>query len=170
MTASQAEEIWFHAFLHYGETSKPTLTSAPGLSGWNGLDTAWRLIATPEAKAVWLTSSDALSRPKDEQPNESGVQLIVGHPAYDSGRKPLAYFTEPAVVQNEDANPSYPQERKRIAALRESVEQVCAAAGLKPGAIGTVMRDAGKGSRDAAARLSDTAAALRPLMPERDVL
>ncbi|MDQ0045265.1 hypothetical protein [Variovorax boronicumulans] len=170
VTAEQAQKIWFRAYLHYGETSKPTLTSAPGLSGWNGLATAWNLITTPEAKAVWLTSSDALNRPKDEQPNESGVQLIVGHPAYESGRKPLAYFTAPVVVRNSDAKPSYPQERKRVAALRESVEQVCAAAGLSPADIGTVMRDSGRGSREAATRLSDTAAALSPLAPKLDML
>ncbi|MGJ7530176.1 hypothetical protein [Variovorax sp. GB1P17] len=170
VTAEQAQQIWFRAYLHYGETSKPTLTSVPGLSGWNSLSAAWNLIATPEAKAVWLTSSDAPSRPKDEQPNESGVQLIVGHPAYESGRKPLAYFTAPVVVKNNDAKPSYPQERKRVAALRESVEQVCAAAGLKPADVGTFMRDSGGGSREAATRLSDTAAALSPLAPKLDTL
>jgi len=170
LTAEQTQQIWFHAYLHYGETSKPAVTSASGLSGWNSLSATWNLIATPETKAVWLTSSDAPSRPKYKQPNESGVQLIVGHPGYESGRKPLAYFTAPAVVKNNDAKPSYPQERKRIAALRESVEQVCAAAGLTPADIGTVMRDSGRGSREAAARLSDTAAALSPLAPKLDIL
>lgn len=170
LTASQAQDIWFHAYLHYGNVSKPIVTSAPGLSGWNGLTAAWSLIATPEAKAVWLTSADALSRPKDEQPNESGVQLIVGHPAYESGRKPLAYFTAPAVVRNSDAKPGYPQERKRVAALREAMEQVCTAAGIEPKAIGTVVRDSGRGSREAAGRLGDTGGALQAAMPQLDLL
>lgn len=170
LTPEEVQKLWDYAYLSYGNVSKPTLTSTPGLSGWNGLSAAWNLIATPEAKAVWLTSSDATGRPKDEQPNESGVQLIVGHPGYESGRKPLAYFTAPVVVKNNDAKPSYPQERKRVAALRESVEQVCAAAGLSPADIGTVMRDSGRGSREAATRLSDTAAALSPLTPKIDML
>lgn len=170
LTQDEVQKLWDYAYLSYGNVSKPTLTSIPGLSGWNGLATAWNLITTPEAKAVWLTSSDAPSRPKYKQPNESGVQLIVGHPAYESGRKPLAYFTAPVVVRNSDAKPSYPQERKRVAALRESVEQVCAAAGLSPADIGTVMRDSGRGSREAATRLSDTAAALSPLAPKLDML
>lgn len=169
-TSDDAKKAWDFAYLSYGNVSKPVLTSAPGLSGWNGLAAAWSLIATPEAKAVWLTSSDALNRPKDEQPNESGVQLIVGHPAYESGRKPLAYFTAPAVVKNSDAKPGYPLERKRVAALREAMEQVCAAAGIEPKAIGTVMRDSGRGSREAAARLGDTGGALQAAMPQLDLL
>lgn len=170
LTSQEVQRIWDYAYLSYGNVSKPVLTSSPGLSGWNGVASAWSLIATPEAKAIWLTSADALSRPKDEQPNESGVQLIVGHPAYESGRKPLAYFTAPAVVKNSDAKPGYPQERKRVAALRETMEQVCAAAGIEPKAIGTVMRDSGRGSREAAARLSDTGGALQAALPQLDLL
>ncbi|BEP56971.1 hypothetical protein GmRootV118_42150 [Variovorax sp. V118] len=169
-TSGEAKKAWDFAYLSYGNVSKPVLTSVSGLFGWNGLAAAWSLIVTPEAKAIWLTSADALSRPKDEQPNESGVQLIVGHPAYESGRKPLAYFTAPAVVKNSDAKPGYPQERKRVAALREAMEQVCAAAGIEPKTIGTVMRDSGRGSREAAARLSDTGGALQAALPQLDLL
>ena len=170
LTPHEVQGVWDYAFLSYGNVSKPTLISAPGVSGWNGVTSAGSLIATPAANAVWLTSADALSRPKDEQPNESGVQLIVGHPAYESGRKPLAYFTAPAVVRNVDAKPAYPQERKRIAVLREAIERVCAAAAIDPKAVGTVMRDSGRGSREAASRLADTGAALHATLPNLDLL
>ena len=105
LTPEEVQKLWDYAYLSYGNVSKPTLTSAPGLSGWSGLATAWSLIATPEAKAVWLTSSDAPSRPKYKQPNESGVQLIVGHPGYESGRKP----------------PPFEQSMERLNALLKSI-------------------------------------------------
>jgi hypothetical protein len=168
-TEAEAREIWSAAYLAFGNVSKPTLTLASGNAGWTTFDTALKLIATPEAKVIWLTSTDAPSFPKDEQPNEAAVCLMVAHPAYDTGRTPLVYFTAPVVVPVKDMK-QRERETLRVTALRESVVRACVAAGLEPKAIGTVARDCGRHTPQAAARLAEVGAALHELLPEYEVV
>ena len=52
-----------------------------------------------------------------------------------------------------------------MAALRQSAEQVLALAGLTAKDVGTVMRDSGRGTREANARLGDRGAALYEMFP-----
>ncbi|HSI58133.1 MAG TPA: hypothetical protein VLA16_11295 [Ideonella sp.] len=168
-TVDEAGEIWMDAYQAYGLTSKPILTLASGNFGWTTLETAWSQIAAPEAKVIWLATTDSPSYPKDEEPNEAAVLLMVAHPAYEAGRKPLAYFSAPQTVLLKDAK-RQERETPRIAALREAVERVCAEAGIKPAAIGSLATDCGRGTPAASKRLGEVGAALHEMLPELDVV
>lgn len=165
----EARTIWEYSYLSFGTVSKPNFTLASGNSGWTTLETAWQAIATPEAKVIWLGTVDSPSWPKDELPNEAAVLLMVAHPGFESGREPLAYFTAPAVVPIKGLA-RVKGESLRATALRLAVEQVCAAAGIAPASIGTVARDCGRHSKEAATRLAEISAALLPLLPDYDIV
>lgn len=169
-TEEEAKELWLGAYQSFGENTRPgSFTLASGNSGWTTLETAWQTIATPEAKVIWLGTVDSPSWPKDELPNEAAVLLMVAHPGFDSGREPLAYFTAPTVVPVKGLK-RVQGESLRATALRLAVEQVCAAAGIAPASIGTVARDCGRHSKEAATRLAETSAALLPLLPDYDIV
>jgi len=169
-TPEEAWELWRKAYLSFGENTRPgSFTLASGNSGWTTLETALRAIPDPAAKVIWLATVDSPSWPKDELPNEAAVLLMLAHPGFVSGRSPLAYFTALAVVPVKGVEHAR-NESPRVAALRQAVEQACAAAGIAPSAIGTVARDCGRFTREASKRLGDTAAALHPLLPDVDVV
>lgn len=168
-TEAEARKIWEYTYLSFGTKSKPRFVFASGNAGWTTLETALKAIPAPEAKVVWLSSTDAPSWPKDELPNEAAVLLMLAHPGFVSGRQPLAYLTAPAVVPIKDIE-RVKGESLRTTALRLAVEQACAAAGIAPSAIGTVARDAGRHTPDAARRLAETAAALHDLLPDYEVV
>jgi len=167
-TEEEIQKIWDFSYLSFGNVSKPALTIASGNAGWTTLDTALQTIATPASKVIWLATVDAPGWPTYKLPNEAAVLLMIGHPAYDTGRTPLAYFTAPAVVPVKDV-PRVDGERTRVTALRLSVEQACAAAGIAPTAIGTVVRDCGRRSPAAATRLAEVAQALHALRPDYEI-
>lgn len=167
-TEEQARDRWESAYRQYGLTSKPSLTLASGNSGWSTLEAGWKLIATPEGRVIWQATVDSPSYPKDEEPNESAVLLMVAHPAYDSGRKPLAYFSAPQVVALKDARRE-DGETPRVAALREAVQRVCGEAGIEPAAIGSLATDCGRATPAASRRLGEVGAALHGLVPTLDV-
>ena len=168
-TREQAVDIWRKAYQAYGLTSKPNLTIASGNFGWTTLETGWQLIASPEGKVIWQVSVDSPSYPKDEEPNEAAVLLMVAHPAYESGRAPLAYFSSPAVVPVRDAKREQ-GESARVAALRQAVQRLCAQAKIEPKVIKAVATDCGRGSAAASKRLSEVSAALHGLMPDLDLV
>ncbi len=169
-TQEEARELWEDAYLSFGEGTRPgSFTLASGNAGWTTLETALRAIPDPAAKVIWLATVDSPSWPKDELPNEAAVLLMLAHPGFASGRSPLAYFTAPAVVPVKGIE-RVQGESPRVTALRRSVEQACAAAGLASSAIGTVARDCGRHTPAAAQRLADTGAALSDLLPEADVV
>ena len=170
-TEEQARESWSDAYQAYGLTSKPVLTLASGNSGWATLEAGWKLIASPEGKVIWQATVDSPSYPKDEEPNEAAVLLMVAHPAYEAGRKPLAYFSAPTVValhtiKREDCLDG---ESPRVAALRLAVQRVCAEAGIEPKAIGALATDCGRGSPVASKRLGEVGSALHRVAPQWDV-
>lgn len=167
-TEDEAREIWRNAYQAYGLTSKPVLTLASGNSGWTTLEAGWKLIASPEGKVIWQATADSPGYPKDEMPNEAVVLLMVAHPGYDAGRKPLAYFSAPTIVPVKDAK-RQEGEAPRIAALREAVERVCAEAGIEPKAIGSLATDCGRHTPAASKRLGEVGAALHGLLPDLDV-
>jgi hypothetical protein len=136
VTSEEAWHAWRQAYFYYGEKSKPVLTYAPGHHGWSAWEAALQLIATPEAKAIWLTSADAPNFPSDNLSNEVGVQLVLGHPAYDSGRKPLAYFSAVAVALYVDSAPM---------ALQSAIQQALSDTGLNAKDIGSIVHDSGRG-------------------------
>jgi len=169
-TQEEAWNLWRGAYLSFGENTRPgSFTLASGNSGWTTLETAWQTIATPEAKVTWLATVDSPSWPEYKFPNEAAVLLMVAHPGFESGREPLAYFTAPAVVPVKGLE-RVKGESPRTTALRLAVEQACATAGIAPAAIGTVARDCGRHSKEAAVRLAETSAALLPLLPEYDIV
>lgn len=169
-TEDEAKELWYRAYLAYGENTKPgSVTVASGNSGWTTLETGLAKISTPDAKVIWLGTVDSPSWPKSRLPNEAAVLLMLAHPGFVSGRSPLAYFTAPVVVPVKDIE-RVKGEKPRVTALRVAVERACAAAGISPSAIGTVARDCGRHTPAAAQRLADTAAALHGLLPDYDLL
>jgi len=168
-TEAEATEIWRNAYQAYGLTSKPVLTLASGNAGWTTLEASWKLIASPEGKVIWQATVDSPSYPKDEEPNEAAVLLMVAHPAYDTGRKPLAYFSAPAVVPVKDVKREE-GESPRVAALRLAVQQVCATADIEPNSIGSIASDCGRNTPAASKRLSEVAAALHGLVHDLDVV
>ncbi|MDE2441705.1 MAG: hypothetical protein KGP14_11830 [Betaproteobacteria bacterium] len=169
-TVKEGEELWRDAYLAYGENTKPgSVTIASGKAGWTTLETGLAKIATPDAKVIWLGTVDSPSYPKDKLPNEAAVLLMLAHPGFVSGRAPLAYFTAPAVVPVKEIE-RVKGEKPRVTALRLAVEQVCATAGITTGSIGTVVRDCGRHTPEAAQRLADTGAALHDLLPDYDLL
>lgn len=168
-TEADAREIWDNSYTAYGLTSKPVLTLASGNAGWTTLETGWQMIATPEAKVIWQATVDSPSYPKNKEPNEAAVLLMVAHPAYGAGRKPLAYFSAPQVVSRKDVQ-RVEGESSAITALRLAVLQVCAAAGIEPKTIGTVATDCGRDTPTASKRLGQVGAALHTVLPEWDVL
>ena len=167
-TEADAKEIWDDAYTAYGLTSKPILTLASGNSGWTTLEAGWRLIASPEGKVIWQATVDAPSYPREEAPNEAAVLLMVAHPAYEAGRKPLAYFSAPMVVPVKDVQRER-GESARIAALRQAVQQVCAQAGIEPSSLGSVVTDCGRHTPAASKRLSEVSAALLNIAPQWDL-
>jgi hypothetical protein len=168
-TDHEARELWATAYRQYGLTSEPVLTLASGNAGWTTLEAGWKLIASPEAKVIWQATVDSPSYPKDEEPNEAAVLLMVAHPAYDTGRKPLAYFSAPAVVPVKDVKREE-GESPRVAALRLAVQQVCATADIEPNSIGSIASDCGRNTPAASKRLSEVAAALHGLVHDLDVV
>lgn len=168
-TEAEARDILEEGYRYYGLTSKPVITLASGNSGWTTLETGWQMIATPAAKVIWQATVDSPSYPKNKEPNEAAVLLMVAHPAYDAGRKPLAYFSAPQVVTRKDVQ-RVEGESSAITALRQAVLKVCAAAGIAPQAIGTVATDCGRETPTASKRLGEVGAALHTLLPELDVL
>lgn len=169
-TPQEVDDLWRNAYQSFGETTRPgSVTLASGNAGWTTLEAGLAKVATPDTNVIWLATVDSPSWPKDELPNEAAVLLMLGHPALDTGRAPLAYFTAPAVVPLEGLE-RVQGEKPRVTALRLAVEQVCATAGLAPAAVGTVVRDCGRHTPAAAQRLSDVAAALSGLLPDYDVL
>ncbi len=167
-TEEQARDIWRGAYQAYGLTSKPVLTLASGNSGWTTLEAGWKLIASPEGKVIWQATVDSPNYPKDEEPNEAAVLLMVAHPGYEAGRKPLAYFGAPQVVPLNTAKREQ-GETPRIAALREAVQRACADAGIEPKALGSLATDGGRHTPVAAKRLSEVTAALHGLTPQWDL-
>lgn len=169
-TVEEGEELWRRAYLSYGENTKPgSITVASGKAGWTTLEAGLGKIASPENKVIWLGTVDSPSYPKYKLPNEAAVLLMLAHPGFVSGRAPLAYFTAPAVVPVKDIE-RVKGEKPRVTALRLAVEQVCATAGIAPSSIGTIVRDCGRHTPDAAQRLADTGAALHDLLPDYDLL
>jgi len=169
-TQEEAQDLWCAACQSFGENSRPgSFTLASGNSGWTTLETALRAIPDPAAKVIWLVTVDSPIWPKDGLPNEAAVLLMLAHPGFASGRSPLAYFTAPVVVPIKGVEHAR-GESPDVAALRQAVEQACAAAGIAPSAIGTVARDCGRLTREASKRLGHTAAALLPLLPDVDVV
>lgn len=167
-TEEEIREIWAYGYRSYGLTSKPVLTLASGNSGWTTLEAGLQAIPAPDSKVIWVATVDSPHYPKDEEPNEASVLLMLAHPGTDTGRKPLAYFTAPVVRPLPDARPR-DKEPRRIAALREAIEQACAAAGLEPKAIGSVVTDCGRHTPAASRSLGEVAAALDDLKPDFDV-
>lgn len=168
-TEEEARKIWRSAYLSYGNVSQPALTVVSGKSGWTGLETALKALPTFDSKVLWLTSVDLPSFPKAQQPNEASTVLMLAHPGTDTGRRPLVYYTAPVVVPVQEAK-RQGREKPRVAALRQAVEQACAAAGLRPADIGKVVTDAGRHTPEASARLGELGGALAELMPEFDLL
>jgi len=168
-TETEAREIWDDSYTAYGLTSKPVLTLASGNSGWSTLETGWKMIATPEAKVIWQVTVDSPGFTKNQMPNEAAVLLMVAHPGYEAGRKPLAYFSALQVVARKEVQ-RVEGENSQVTALRQAVLQVCAAAGIEPKAIGSVATDCGRDSSAAAKRLSEVSTALHTLLPDFDVL
>jgi hypothetical protein len=169
-TEAESAQIWRHAYYYYGETSKPQVTVASGLSGWTAVETGWQHIARPEARVTWVATTDTPSYPKDDQPNEAAVLLMVAHPRYDAGRTPLVYFSAPVVVPHDRAQ-RQPHERPRIAALRQAAEAACAACGIEPKDVGALVTDNGRGG-SAGERHAEALAGVGPMLahldPEQD--
>lgn len=165
-TEVEATEIWRSAYLYYGETSKPQLTVASGLSGWTAVETGLQHIAAPNARVTWVATTDTPSYPKDDQPNEAAVLLMVAHPRYDAGRTPLVYFSAPVVVPHDQAQ-RQPHERPRIAALRQAAEAACAACGIEPKDVGALVTDNGRGG-SAGERHAEALAGVGPMLPHLD--
>lgn len=168
-TEEEARKIWRTAYLAYGNVSLPALTVVSGKSGWTALETALKALPTPESKVLWLASVDLPSFPQAQQPNEASTVLMLAHPGTDTGRRPLVYYTAPVVVTVQEAK-RQGREKPRVAALRQAVEQACAAAGLRPADIGKVVTDAGRHTPEASARLGELGGALAEPMPEFDLL
>jgi hypothetical protein len=168
-TEPEAKEIWEDAYQAYGLKSKPMLTLASGAAGWRTLDAGWKLIGSPEGKVIWQATVDSPSYPKDEEPNEAAVLLMVAHPGYAAGRKPLAYFSAPAVVPVKDVKREE-GESARTAALRLAAQQVCADAGIDPKTLGSLASDCGRHTPAAGKSLSEVTAALLTLAPQLDVV
>ena len=168
-TEEEARSLWRRSYQAYGLTSKPVLTLSSDNSGWTTLETGWNMIATPEAKVIWQATTDSPNYPqKEDQPNEAAVLLMVAHPAYDTGRKPLAYFSAPHIVPVKEVK-SVEGESRKITAMRQAVMQACAAAGIDPTSIGSVATDCGRGTAASAQRLGEVGRVLHDVLPEFDV-
>ncbi|MBK1616675.1 hypothetical protein CKO44_24860, partial [Rubrivivax gelatinosus] len=89
---ADAQANWRKAYQSFGLTSKPALTIANGNAGWTTMEAGLKMIASPEGKVIWQATVDLPSFPKGSAANEAAVLLMLAHPAYDTGRKPLAYL------------------------------------------------------------------------------
>lgn len=167
-TEEEARTIWRKAYQAYGLTSKPVLTLSSGNSGWTTLETGWNMISTPDAKVIWQATVDSPSYPKDDEPNEAAVLLMVAHPAYDTGRKPLAYFSAPQIVPVKEVK-SVEGESRKITAMRQAVMQARTAAGIDSTSIGSVATDCGRGTALSAQHLGEVGRVLHDVLPEFDV-
>lgn len=172
-TAAEAKENWNYNYLSFGNTSKPLLTFVPGLGGWTTLEAALAKIPTAAERPLWLATVDVPSYPKADAPNEAAVLLMLAHPGYDTGRKPAALFGTPASVPHDKAQ-RRAGESARAAAAREAAEQALAACGIDRAAVGTLVRDCGRGSPEAQQRITDVmtgaGAVLQHLNPDTDLV
>ena len=169
-----ARRIWKSAYNSFGGVSQPDLQLAPSADGYAGLLVALDFVGQTADKAMWLASADAPNAPKDEQPNEAALVLILAQPGFDSGRRPLAHFYAPVEVRHgEVPASSLPQTRgvdaqaaRAAVACRIAIDQAAAQAGLQAQQIGTWVRDAGRNSPAAAQRFARFSAALKALKVE----
>ncbi|MBZ8143010.1 hypothetical protein CLD22_24370 [Rubrivivax gelatinosus] len=168
-TELDARDSWKEAYQAFGLTSKPALTIANGNAGWTTMEVGLKMIASPEGKVIWQATVDLPSFPKGSAANEAAVLLMLAHPAYDTGRKPLAYLGAPQVVEVDQVQ-RREGEHPRVTALREAALRACAAADLDPKRIGSLATDCGKGSPQAAHRLAEVGSAMHDLAPDIDVV
>ena len=174
LSDEQVRHTWDIGYIVYGNVSKPDLQLAPGTDGYPALLAALDFVGQTPDKAMWLVSADAPNAPKDEQPNEAAVVLILAQPGFDSGRRPLAHFYAPVEVRHDEVPASSlpqtkgmePQAARAAIACRVAIEQAAAQAGLHPKQIGTWVRDAGRGTPAAAQRFARFSAALKALKAE----
>ena len=149
---ARARRIWRSAYNSFGGESQPDLQLTPSADGYPGLLAALDYVRQTPDKALWLTSADAPNAPKDEQPNEAALVLVLAQPGFDSGRRPLAHFYAPVQLRL-DALPQAKAAKDKQALLaiacQIAIEQAAAKAGLQPGEIGTWVRDVGKGTEAA---------------------
>ena len=166
---ARARRIWRSAYNSFGGESQPDLQLAPSADGYPGLFAALDYLRETPGKAMWLASADAPNAPKDEQPNEAALVLVLAQPGFDSGRRPLAHFYAP-VQLNLDELPAAQRAKGKNAALamvyQAAIEQAAAQAGLQAAEIGTWVRDTGKGTAEAAQQLAAFSDALYELKAE----
>lgn len=145
--------IWKSGYNSYGGESRPDLTLTPSPNGWLGLLASLDYIRQVPNKGMWMASADAPNAPKDEQPNEAAVLLMLANPGFATGRTPLVNWYAPAQVSFDDMRPETKGDTKSSMAYRTAIEQAAANAGIAPKQIGTWVRDAGRGTKDATTRL-----------------
>lgn len=163
-----AQGIWKSGYHSYGGESRPDLALVPSTDGWSGLLTSLDYVRQTPNKGMWMTSADAPNAPKDEQPNEAAVLLMLANPGFAAGRTPLVNWYAPAQVLIEDMRPEAKGDTKSSLAYRAAIEQAAANAGIAPKQIGTWVRDAGRGTKDATARLVLLTRALHDLKIDID--
>ena len=167
-TPAQVNDFWTSGYGYFGGESQPDLALVPSADGWSGLLASLDYIRQVPGKGMWMASADAPNAPKDEQPNEAAVLLMLANPGFATGRTPLVNWYAPAQVSIDDMKPEAKGNTKASMAYRAAIEQAAANAGIAPKQIGTWVRDAGRGTKDATARLVLLTRALHDLKIDID--
>lgn len=115
--------------------------------GFISLARALRYLEANPQRPVWVMSWDAPDWPKDQQPSENAVLLILTHPDYRHPfpRKPLALLYAPQRVHLD-------QHTSRLAANKAAFAAAADAAGVALKDIGSFHHDSGPLGEDAASR------------------
>mgnify|MGYP003584214418 CR=1 FL=1 len=171
----QANRAWNGGYGYFGGgysfgngPPAPDITFTFSTDGWTGLLASIDYVRQVPDKGMWMTSADAPNAPKVGQPNQAAVLLMLANPGFATGRTPLVNWYAPAQISIDDMKPEAKGDTKSAMAYRMAIEKAAANAGIAPKQIGTWVRDAGRGTKDATARLVLLTRALHDLKIDID--
>ncbi|MFT3849477.1 MAG: hypothetical protein QM739_12645 [Propionivibrio sp.] len=129
-------------------------------AGFTSLAAALDFLEAHPEQTVWLLAFDAPSFPKDTQMNETGALLVLAHPAYPTGREPLAWIHRASRV------PLEPGKAGAATAWAAALGDAARRGALAPAAVGYLVHDAGQGDAAASRRIGELGAGVTAALPE----
>ena len=141
----------------------PTVTVDAGERsvGFFSLARALSFMHAQPQQTAWVMAMDAPDYPKDKQPSENAVLLILANPEL---RHPVPH--EPLAAVYPVFKQAVSSRAQRVEAIKQAMSLAVASAGVNPAEIGRVFHDAGYSSDEAMRATASLAQAMSESMPE----